>query len=417
MEATRTYTFDGKTFHKNSSRGGTSYFRCAKFETLKCTARLIVKGQDAALRGTHTCTSETTATVEDKQEHIDNFIAGQAQDLRKYPSAIYQSLLEEVNSKYAGKIMEIPSRKTVYSKIRHARGPTKANLDDILKPPHSQTLDFKCFLWRIWISDIDDKYHRFAILGSNEGLAVLCMESQIFIDATFRVAPHLFSQCLIVMAYDPSTNLYSPCIWALMTSKDEYIYCEVLHAVVVLLKYRWSPRTVVVDFEKALLSSVRYQFPGSRIVGCFFHFRQALQRKMQKLRCDPDKTTLMLNSLNRLLNVEDMQLNHVLASIEHDPRFSGETWARFWHYFKFMWLWRFPPSLWRNRTNDVQNDDARTNNCLEHYNRRLGSKFMNAHPNLFGFISVIREEEHYFSNLARGTRAGAIPYTVRFDSP
>ncbi|KAF1741462.1 hypothetical protein MXB_3332 [Myxobolus squamalis] len=62
------------------------------------------------------------------------------------------------------------------------------------------------------------------------------------------------------VAYDRSTNLFMLCVWALLTSKSEYFYCEILCLVVELLDYNWIPSVYIVDFEKALINAVRYQF-------------------------------------------------------------------------------------------------------------------------------------------------------------
>jgi hypothetical protein len=118
-------------------------------------------------------------------------------------------------------------------------------------------------------------------LDVDDGMPILRMRSQIFVDATFRVTPEPFSQCLVIMSYDPLTNINLPCVWALMTSKSEYLYCEVLHVIFVTLQYHWKPAVIVVDFEKALLNSVRYEFSDSKIVGCFFHSRQACGGKWE----------------------------------------------------------------------------------------------------------------------------------------
>ena len=135
---------------------------------------------------------------------------------------------------------------------------------------------------RFWSGTVDSVYHKFVLWVSDEALSVLRIDSTIFIDATFRVTPAPFAQCLIVMNHDPTTNIFVPCAWALMTGKNETLYCEVLHALLVLLKYRWEPKVAVADFEQALLNSVKYQFPRSKIVGCFFHFQQAVFRKMKR---------------------------------------------------------------------------------------------------------------------------------------
>jgi hypothetical protein len=250
---------------------------------------------------------------------------------------------------------------------------------------------------------------------SDEALSILRMDTQIFVDATFRVTPAPFSQCLIIMAFDPSTNLYVPCVWALMTAKCEYLYCEVLHSVIVALKYHWSPKVVVVDFEKALLNSIKYQFPKSKIVGCYFHFRQALHRKMTKLSIQSERVSIALNELKGLLAINEDDVFQEVARIETHIELQGAAFSNFWAYFRNTWLVRFPPTLWRNNNDDITLNGARTNNCLERYNRRLGDKFLNAHPNIFSFIAAIQEEEHYYSNLVRGIRSGSIAYAVEFD--
>ncbi|KAF0987928.1 hypothetical protein HZS_638 [Henneguya salminicola] len=68
-----------------------------------------------------------------------------------------------------------------------------------------------------------------------------------------------------------------------------------------------------------------------------------------------------------------------------------------------------------NKKQKTENINSLTNNCLERYNRRLGSKFQNVHPNIFWFIAAIKEEEHYFSKLTTGIRSGNIPYSVEFE--
>lgn len=37
------------------------------------------------------------------------------------------------------------------------------------------------------------------------------------------------------------------------------------------------------DFEKAMINAPREQFPDTILVGCFFHFKQALRKRMGSL--------------------------------------------------------------------------------------------------------------------------------------
>jgi hypothetical protein len=352
----------------------------------------------------------------DIRTYIEEFVDKEARDLKKYPNQIYQALLQELHREFPSKVVKIPSRKSLYDKIRHARGTTVAKSVAIETVPYCATLDGTTFLRRSWYGDIGGVYHRFALWASDEALAILRMDSQIFVDATFRVTPSPFSQCLIVMSHDPSTFLYVPCVWALMTSKDEYLYCSVLHEIIVLLKYRWEPKIIVIDFERALLNTIKYQFPAAHIIGCFFHFRQAIHRKMKKLGISDDAASTCMGLMGRFMEVSDQALDGQIHEMESHPQLCSSSWKVFWAYFRDTWMKRFPPALWRVNTKEDEVLAGRTNNCLERYNRRLGDKFLNSHPNIFSFIDAIKEEEQYYAHLSRGIRAGAIPLKLPADA-
>ncbi|KAF0988005.1 hypothetical protein HZS_2629 [Henneguya salminicola] len=78
---------------------------------------------------------------------------------------------------------------------------------------------------------------------------------------TFRSAPHPFYQCIIVMVYDRGTEIYVPTVYALVTCKNEYIYSEAFPQIVVLMEYNWMSCIITTDFEKALISSIKQEFP------------------------------------------------------------------------------------------------------------------------------------------------------------
>ncbi|KRX11976.1 hypothetical protein T07_13449, partial [Trichinella nelsoni] len=44
-----------------------------------------------------------------------------------------------------------------------------------------------------------------------------------------------------------------------------------------------QPQTVICDFETALIPAVQASFPGVQIQGCYFHFCQAVLRKVAEL--------------------------------------------------------------------------------------------------------------------------------------
>ena len=44
-----------------------------------------------------------------------------------------------------------------------------------------------------------------------------------------------------------------------------------------------EPSRFITDFEKALLQSIAISFPTATVKGCFYHFAQAIWRKIQQL--------------------------------------------------------------------------------------------------------------------------------------
>ncbi|KAF0985427.1 hypothetical protein HZS_6368 [Henneguya salminicola] len=127
-----------------------------------------------------------------------------------------------------------------------------------------------------------------------------------------------------------------------------------------LMKYIWMTRTITTDFEKALISAVKQEFAESRILGCYFHLKQALQRKLKKKlnfsQSSPHTRFLLLSNIKSLLIHKDAVDN-------------------FWLYFERACLVRFPTIAWNSSEIPQLNIENRTNNALERYKKRLNDFF------------------------------------------
>ena len=94
----------------------------------------------------------------------------------------------------------------------------------------------------------------------------------VFMDGTFRSAPHPFYQCVILVAYDDETDLYLPAVFGLLEGKTSWDYWHFLHQIFVMTGTKFAPSTFTCDFEAAMIQAVREQCPETKIVGCLFHF-------------------------------------------------------------------------------------------------------------------------------------------------
>eukprot|EP00804_Cyclotella_cryptica_P014847 CCRYP_021233-RA/>CCRYP_021233-RA protein AED:0.19 eAED:0.19 QI:1615/0.57/0.5/1/0/0/8/0/352 len=104
----------------------------------------------------------------------------------------------------------------------------------------------------------------------------------MFVDATFNIVPHPFYQCLIIMVFDARLRIFIPVAWILMTGKTNECYWQAFNWLCSAVD-EIAPAYIGVDFERAFFTQVSNHFAKADLIGCLFHFKQALRRKMIKL--------------------------------------------------------------------------------------------------------------------------------------
>ncbi|KAF0988336.1 hypothetical protein HZS_1897 [Henneguya salminicola] len=67
---------------------------------------------------------------------------------------------------------------------------------------------------------------------------------------TFKTVSRQLAQCLIVMIYDRTTQLFVSCVYTVLSCKNEDMYIPVLREIVVLTKYHWMAVSKTVDCKK-----------------------------------------------------------------------------------------------------------------------------------------------------------------------
>ncbi|KAL1245829.1 PKS-NRPS hybrid synthetase cheA [Trichinella spiralis] len=77
-----------------------------------------------------------------------------------------------------------------------------------------------------------------------------------------------------------------PVVYCLCTGKDIGTYRYIFQALIdkaAVLEVDLNPDTIICDFETALIPAIRGYFPNTRVQGCYFHFCQAVHRKVGEL--------------------------------------------------------------------------------------------------------------------------------------
>ncbi|GMF54290.1 unnamed protein product [Phytophthora fragariaefolia] len=183
----------------------------------------------------------------------------------------------------------------------------------------------------------------------------------------------MFTQCLIVMVKDPGVDVYVPAMYVLLDSKQQDVYWNAFNYVIIQTGRLLEPAIVTCDFERGLMNAVTDQFPLVKIVGCLFHWKQVLRRKMIELRIPQDQIAAALTpGVLDILTI--IPVDQIADKVPTSGMSKGMTTAGV----------------------DLQN---RTNNPLESYNRAFGDRFSVKHPSLLSFVETAKEEATRFVQL------------------
>ena len=86
-----------------------------------------------------------------------------------------------------------------------------------------------------------------------------------------------------------------PLIWCHLLGQTEWDYWDAVHLAFRISLCKMSPKCIYCDFEKALINAIRSQFPKAEIIGCLFHWEQAIRYHMiTKLDMDEEQVGMAM---------------------------------------------------------------------------------------------------------------------------
>jgi len=119
-------------------------------------------------------------------------------------------------------------------------------------------------------------------MQNTEALGMLSSDTNtIFLDGTFHICPINFTQVLNIAA---DINGRVTLLFSIpMTSRKDDLYIKVLEAVMSHDKMKGlTVKFAHADFESAISTAVKVVLPRARVVGCCFHYSQALICRLRK---------------------------------------------------------------------------------------------------------------------------------------
>uniref|UniRef100_T1JH24 MULE transposase domain-containing protein n=1 Tax=Strigamia maritima TaxID=126957 RepID=T1JH24_STRMM len=224
------------------------------------------------------------------------------------------------------------------------------------------------------------------VFAGDELLNALQTTTSLHIDGTFKVSPYLFMQFCTLHAF--AFDYAFPAIYVLMTHKTQAAY-ECLLRYVLELQPNLNPTVVMSDFETALQNAVSICFPRARVAGCFFHYSQAIWRRVQKLGLtdgyrDNPRITRTVKRCMALSLLPHTSFVAGLQTIREYTRLQGIDSGKVKSlllYIERRWIRIITPERF-----SVFDLIRRTNNDVESFHKTLLKRIGLSHPNIWEFM-------------------------------
>lgn len=147
------------------------------------------------------------------------------------------------------------------------------------------------------------------------------------------------------------------------------------------------------DFEIALWQACRSLLPSCRLHGCFFHFTQAIWRKVQELGLRPlyDNDEDARNVIRHIFGLPflpETEIFHAFGNLYYSDTTTGELRPLF-DYVLNTWVER---NNWTSRDWSVYGRSRRTNNNVEGWHNRLNRKALKANLPFYALVQLLYEE-------------------------
>jgi len=182
-----------------------------------------------------------------------------------------------------GVIAALPTIRSISRTIRRQRCST---IIEKSRPKNLLDLEIpQCYQYlgpneKFLLHDSGQSEQRFLIFITQTSLQILQKSEVWYSDGTFKVSPSLFQQLYTIHCNVDDTVM--PMAYILMSHRTKQMYIDVLSKLRSHLN-GFQPKSIVTDYESAMISACSQIFPDSEHYGCYFHFSQCVWRQIQKI--------------------------------------------------------------------------------------------------------------------------------------
>ncbi|KAF9762440.1 hypothetical protein NGRA_2007 [Nosema granulosis] len=216
-------------------------------------------------------------------------------------------------------------------------------------------------------------------------------------DVTFKSAPNEFYQLYII--HGEFNSQYFPLVYCFLKDKTEDTYDHLFTKIKEVFQEKdlgFPLPLFKIDFEYAAFNAINSSFPSAIRKGCFFHFAQAIWRKVVDLGLKPmynndrnfRESIGMITALAIILSAKiDEAWDLIKNTLSNTSRQIIDIFA----YIEDVWLSDnrslFAREIWSQ--NGVSR--GRTNNYAEGVHSAINSSVNKSRPNFFEIKKILTE--------------------------
>nr|CAD7458958.1 unnamed protein product [Timema tahoe] len=306
----RKLLLDGHLYYKEKQVEERVYWKCERFQSVKCGARVITESDIIILskRNEHNHLGDAAHVA---AENLMVNIRDTAKNTRDTPTCIMASVSSGASQSVVAKLPGVPNMKRTIRNIRMKAnaGPAVPNFrrDIVFPDEYKITVTGEEFL----MYDSGPQDDRILIFSTRRNLQHLGRSKHWYADGTFKTVTPLFEQLYTIHGFEANNSI--PLVYALLADKRQGTYSRLLRKVKEL-EPASSPQTFMTDFEiKYLSKSVlgKAVAPSQLRSGAgktdVFEFKKVLPKVVQDLTdsgsyLDVPAATKRLAKVRRLLD-------------------------------------------------------------------------------------------------------------------
>jgi len=386
---------------------GTTAWRCQKFQSHHCKARLITAGNrvvsDRQPEHTHegnVAIALARKAVAEMKEVVADMTVTTSSSQATVSSHLDDSVL-----------MALPKRSTLSRALQRHRQKVNA-IGNSGTPLPAVPVDLQFVMpdqfADMVLYDSGPGDNRIILLGCEQLLDGLARADVWLADGTFKVVPTVFFQLYSIhFCFRDGANPAG--LYCLLTSKTAVTYERVLDELRRLVPLA-APRKILVDFERAAMNAFATAYPDAHITGCYFHLCQSLLRKVNEVGLklvyeNNDEVRMYVRCLAALafvppadvLEAFDILVETAPADIDH----LDEITTFFEHSYVRGRRQRgrgdvdkppiFAITAWNQHAAGTDGI-ARTTNAVEGWHHGLQSLYLCHHPTMWTFLAGLRKD-------------------------